>query len=277
MRLITWNTHSLVGKEKEQVEEEQRLTGEYLSELYPDIIALQEVNQPRTGKILAPHSEGRWYSCEKSIPLREGNYLKGLLSHMPSGYRGVWLPIKIGYERWDEGLAFIYRGDAVELRWLPISQSRDYGNWRTRMALMLRREGNTDWFCNLHMGWWDDKEDPFLFQWNRLSRVFPRGEQLWLLGDFNSSPDVRGQGYDVVARSGFYDCFSLAHRTRGEETVAIKKLDGWQNRGGEEGMRIDQIWCRYPARVERCQVCMDGKHGPLSSDHYGVWVDTNER
>ena len=253
------------------------MAGEYLTNLCPDVIALQEVNQPRTGRILSPQSDGRWHSCEKAVPLREGNYLTGLLSHMPAAYRGVWLPMKIGYDRWDEGLALIFRGEIAELRWLPVSQSRDFRNWRTRMAILMRRKGEEDWFCNLHLGWWEDGEETFPAQWNRLRSAFPRCEKLWLLGDFNSSPDVRGQGYDTVASSGFYDCFTLARRTRGEGTVAERNLDGWQERETEGGMRIDQIWCRYPARIEGCQVCMDGKDGPLLSDHYGVWVEINER
>ena len=277
MRLVTWNTHSLVGKEWEQVEREQRQTGEYLSRLCPDVIALQEVNQPREGRILPPNPRGRWYSCEKSIPIREGNYLVGVLGHLPPAYRGVWLPMKVGYDRFDEGLGLIFRGEVAELRWLPISASRSYENWRTRYALFLKRKGEEDWFCDLHLGWWEDGEEGFLSQWNRLRGAFPRSERLWLLGDFNSSPDLRGQGYDTVASSGFYDCFTLAQRTRGEETVARRDLDGWQKRGHEGSMRIDQIWCRYPARIESCQVCLDGQNGPSSSDHYGVWVEIYER
>jgi maltose 6'-phosphate phosphatase len=184
--------------------------------------------------------------------------------------------MKIGYDHWEEGLGFIFRGELAELRWLPISESRSYENWRTRMALLLKRRETTDWFCNLHMGWWDDEADPFLGQWGRLKSALPRSESLWLMGDFNASPDVKGQGYDAVASGGFYDCFTLANRTKGEETVMNTKLDGWQER--EAGvMRIDQIWCRYPARIERCFVCMNGKDGPVASDHCGVCVETGER
>ena len=277
MRLVTWNTHSLVGKEMEEIRRELGQVGAYLGSLSPDVIALQEVNQPRTGRILPPHREERWHSCERSIPLREGNYLVELLGRMPSSYRGVWLPMKVGYDRFDEGLAFLFRREMAELRWLPVSASRSYENWRTRYALLLKRRRDADWFCNLHLGWWEDEEESFRGQWERLKGAFPRSERLWLMGDFNSSPDLRGQGYDTVASGGFYDCFSLAKSTVGEETVAAKDLDGWRERKREGVLRIDQIWCRYPAKIGRCQVCMDGKEGPLVSDHYGVWIETDER
>ncbi|MBQ9085987.1 MAG: endonuclease/exonuclease/phosphatase family protein [Clostridia bacterium] len=277
MKLLTWNTHSLVGKEKEQIREEQRQVAAYLGEHCPDVVALQEVNQPREGAIVPRDSIERLSSCECHMPLREGNYLLDLMGELPAGYRGVWLPMKKSYDRWEEGLAFLYRGKAAELRWLPLSLSRDYNNWKTRMALFLRREGEADWFCNLHLGWWEDEEEPFLNQWHRLARALPRGERLWLMGDFNSSPDIRGEGYDTVASGGFYDCYTLARQRQGEETVTRTDLDGWRERASRGSMRIDQVWCRHPARIRVCRICMDGKEGPLVSDHYGVWVETDEK
>lgn len=277
MRLLSWNTHSLVGKKEEQIEGEIEAVGSYLSSLCPDVIALQEVNQPRDGEILPLEEGGSCVSCERQRPLRRGNYLVRLLSHMPSDYRGVWLPMKVGYGRWDEGLGFLFRGEMAELRWLTVSKERPYEDWQRRMGLLLRRTGQRTWFCNLHLSWWEDREEPFSEQWRRLSAALPRGEELWLMGDFNGPPHRRGESYDTVAAGGFYDCYALARHREGEATVAHGDLDGWRGRDAEGILRIDQIWCRHPARILSCEVCMNGKDGPLASDHFAVRVEAKEK
>ena len=88
----------------------------------------------------------------------------------------------------------------------PISKSEDYQNWRTRAVLGVQVEGISDWFYSVHMGWWDDAEEPFLNQWKPLeTHISEKSKQgtVWLMGDFNAPDDVSDQsrvvGFQISA------------------------------------------------------------------------------
>ena len=57
------------------------------------------------------------------------------------------------------------------------------------------------------MGWWKDEEEPFAAQWETLSQAAGAKQTAFLLGDFNSEADVRGEGYDLILRSGWQDTY----------------------------------------------------------------------
>ena len=92
---------------------------------------------------------------------------------------------------------------------------------------------------------------------------------IWLMGDCNSRADIRGEGYDLIRSSGWYDMYEMARMKDQGDTVS-GPIDGWKEEGLAPGMRIDYIWCseRVPAAVSR--VICNGINGPLVSDHYGL-------
>lgn len=49
-----------------------------------------------------------------------------------------------------------------------------------------------------------------------------------LLGDFNSEVDVRGDGYDLILRSGWQDTYRLAQQ-RDEGYTVVQAIDGWRD------------------------------------------------
>ena len=55
-------------------------------------------------------------------------------------------------------------------------------------------EGSSDWFFTVHMGWWNDEEEPFVDQWKCIQETLKdpkyREGTIWLMGDFNSQDDV---------------------------------------------------------------------------------------
>ena len=132
-------------------------------------------------------------------------------------------------------------------------------------------------------GWWDDEEEPFLNQWNRLNQTLEetgkRKQSVWLMGDFNSPAEVRGQGYDLVCRSGWQDTYVLAEKKDGGIT-ARPEIDGWKDRRSsgrekqETGMRLDYLFCSRPVHVAESRVVCSGKREPVVSDHYGVIIET---
>ena len=45
----------------------------------------------------------------------------------------------------------------------------DYDNWKTRKILGMQTEGSDDIFFTVHMGWWNDGEEPLKKQWKKKS------------------------------------------------------------------------------------------------------------
>ena len=272
MRLLTLNTHSLVG------EDFPGRAAEFFAALPgqdADVIALQEVNQTADAPVLPDSALEGFVPCGTDRPLRRDNYAAAVaraLREAGACYCWTWLPVKLGYGKYDEGLAFFSRRPIVSVESFFISRSRAYENWRTRKALVIRTEGDATRFCNLHMSWWRDTEEPFLPQWEIVQGHFDKAERVWLMGDFNNPPHIRGEGYDRMLLSGWYDSYLHAKRRFGEETVR-GDIDGWRGHAtGKDRLRIDQLWCNHPPRVQTYRTVFDGWEEPVVSDHFGVAI-----
>lgn len=279
MKLLTMNTHSLL-----EADYEHKLSAfiHFLLHERPDVIALQEVNQTlsaspaeyaqRIGFIPPPDS---------AAPLKQDNHALRIAAALyEAGVPCSWtyLPVKIGYGRYDEGLALLsLSGQISSVDACPVSLSRDYRNWRTRMALGIQTENCSEWFYSVHMGWWQDETDPFHLQWRNLSRHLDplrSNRCVWLLGDFNAPAEIRHQSYDLIASSGWQDSYLLAERKDGGITIP-GAIDGW--RGPDEfrhDMRIDQIWCSRPVPVLNYRTVFSGQSEPVISDHFGILIES---
>lgn len=159
-----------------------------------------------------------------------------------------------------------------------VSKVHDYKNWKTRKVLGIQIEDNKDWFYTVHMGWWEDEEEPFIDQWKQLNTILQSKNEsnIWIMGDFNSPSEIRGQGYDCVKESGWYDTYTLAEEKDSGFTVK-GKIDGWKkssdkNQLLQDKMRIDFIWCNNFVNVKSSKVVFNGNNEPIVSDHYGVMV-----
>jgi len=246
----------------------------------PELIALQEVNQSEN----APRADEASAAGMVPVPgcgvkLRSDNHALRLAcwlrrAGVPCSW--AWLPVKTSYGRFDEGLAMFSLHRRIEcVETMQLSRTGDYRSWKRRSALGVKPEGLSDWFYTVHMGWWDDEEEPFLHQWQTLHRAVSGKERVWLMGDFNAPAGVRGEGYDRIRADGWLDAWLLAEETRGGATVR-GKIDGWRDRSAhpDEGVRIDHIWTNRPARVRSAQVVFDGISEPQVSDHFGVLLET---
>ena len=292
MKLITLNTHSIVEPD---YEEKLYSFSRVVLEERPEILALQEVNQTvsaepapeiwleETGYLPCGRREGM-----EPATVRMDNHafrLAWLLKEGGYSMAWTWIPAKVGYGRYDEGLALFTVWPVGKTDQFFISESHDYQNWKTRRVLGMNilTPSGLRWFGCVHMGWWQDEEEPFREQWARLCaeleknwmKAEPGQEQeavkspIWLMGDCNSRADIRGEGYDLIRSSGWYDMYEMA-RLKDQGDTASGPIDGWKEEGSAPGMRIDHIWCseRVPAAVSR--VICNGINGPLVSDHYGL-------
>ena len=80
-------------------------------------------------------------------------------------------------------MALLSKKPIARVQQFLTSKTDDYENWKTRRILGIQPEGSSDWFFTVHMGWWNDEEEPFVDQWKCIQET--------LKGDFNSQDDVR--------------------------------------------------------------------------------------
>lgn len=270
MKLLTLNTHSLV---EDNYSTKLDAFVSAIAEQRPDIIALQEVNQTIAETQVDVISEG-YVPCVENIVIRKDNHVykaAELLEGAGVKYYWTWLPLKKGYNKYDEGIALMSRSRIIETDVVRISETDDYNNWKTRKIIGIRTEAAPDeWFFSVHYGWWDDLDEPFQNQWQKTVEYMKKYSRVWLMGDFNSPAEVRNEGYDMINSSGWYDSYTLA-KTRDNGITVGKVIDGWRDKvSGTDGMRIDQIWCSQKAEIASSEVIFNGANKPVVSDHYGV-------
>ena len=270
MKLLTLNTHSLV---EDNYSTKLDAFVSAIAEQRPDIIALQEVNQTISETQADVISEG-YVPCVENIVIRKDNHVykaAELLENAGVKYYWTWLPLKKGYDKYDEGIALMSRSRIIETDVVRISETDDYNNWKTRKIIGIRTEAAPDeWFFSVHYGWWDDLDEPFQNQWQKTAAHMKKYSRVWLMGDFNSPAEVRNEGYDMINGGGWYDSYTLA-KIRDNGITVGKVIDGWRDKvSGTDGMRIDQIWCSQKAEIASSEVIFNGANKPVVSDHYGV-------
>ena len=253
MKLMTINLHALPPSW-----EESKLVAfaDVIAKERPDVVALQELYQPME---------------VKGDPLTP---ILTALSERGACYHGLFRPVKVGYEQYWEGLGILSATPITALYFYPVSQTTDPYNWKKREILAVSAEGYpNELFCSLHLGRWDDPDEPFLQEWERtLNCLAPfEGKRIWLMGDFNNPAHRTGEGYARMIADGWQDCFLAACQREGDATVQ-GTIDGW----AEDALpkRIDFIFCNRPTGIDCARVIFDGVHSPNVSDHFGVWAET---
>ena len=280
MKLLTLNAHSLL-----EADYERKLVyfAEYALREQVDLIALQEVNQ----SVSAPEAEkwlldGQYALAEASRPVRADNHAAWaafLLRQAGVDCRWAYLPVKRGYGRFDEGVAILsVNREIVCADAQTISGNRDYSEWKRRGILGVRLGGLNGWFYSVHTGWWQDPEEPFEAQWNRMQAHLDqrKGEHVYLMGDFNCPSGLRGEGYDLIRKAGWHDLYEAAEEKRGCATV-LRGIDGWNKEPTDgPGVRIDYIFCSRPVRVRSVKTVFDGVNEMQISDHLGILAEIEE-
>ena len=271
MKLLTLNTHSLIEPEYEAKRE---IFVEFIAKEQPDVFALQEVNQ--TAAAPQPDAVPAGYTpCPgNAVPLKADNHAAAvarMLEQKGLFYHWSWLPAKIGYDRYDEGMAVFSRAPITQAENLLLSKSDNYNYWKTRRALGIC--AGDVWYYAVHLGWWKDEEEPFLDQWEKLSLTACAKDTAFLMGDFNSEADVRGEGYDLILHSGWKDTYRLA-KQRDDGYTVVQAIDGWRDAPDAAAKkRIDQIWCSRAVPVRSSRVVFRGTQEPQVSDHAGILLE----
>ena len=282
MKILTLNTHSL---QEENYQQKLSWFIEGILKEKPDIIAMQEVNQTADAELMAIEMLEGQYPIPGSMKIRQDNHAAQVAYRLRQA--GIecywaWLPIKLGYGKYDEGVAILSLGRKIRcVDKFPISKVNDYQNWRTRAVLGVQVEGMHDWFYSVHMGWWDEAENGFLEQWKTLSCCIATKRcysTIWLLGDFNAPDQVPGQSYEYIVACGWVDTYKTAqYKDSGITGPGI--IDGWREKltdKNAEGMRLDYIWCSDRKEIISSRVVFNGMKEPVVSDHFGVMIQVKE-
>ncbi|WP_277630719.1 endonuclease/exonuclease/phosphatase family protein [Atopococcus tabaci] len=271
MKLLTLNTHSWM---EEEALEKLTFLCEAIAAQQFDVIALQEVNQSIAAPLVEPSRLLSFEEANKEHPIKEDNFallLQEKLREKGLSYYWTWEPSHVGYDRYDEGLALLSLNPIEEVSSFFVSENKSYDNYKSRKALGIKSKGH--WYFSLHLGWWQDEEEPFSSQWEKAQKVFESLSGLiFLMGDFNNPADQKEEGYDSVSQQWF-DTYTLAEEKDNGFTVA-KAIDGWID--NQTGLRMDYIFSNHPVPVISSKVIFNGHHYPVISDHFGVAVETNE-
>ena len=272
MKILTLNTHSIIEK---NYEEKLVKFVEMIKEELPDVFALQEVNQSMAMPETGDASAVGYIACiDCEVTIRTDNHayrVAEMLLASGMKYQWTWVPAKVGYGIYDEGIAVFSKSTIEDICQFHISKSQDYNNWKTRKMLGIYT--NDMWFYSVHMGWWKDEEEPFAKQWDTVvKQLKERTQTCFVMGDFNSPADKKQEGYEYVIQSGWNDTWLMAKK-KDEGITVGGNIDGWNDKANQEEMRIDYIFCNKEILVESSEVIFNGKNYPIVSDHYGVVIE----
>lgn len=268
MKLLTLNTHSWM--EEKQVEKLDILCDAIITEGY-DLISLQEVNQTiKEESIDASHLQD-YQASTFDNQIKKDNFawlLQQNLAAKGFHYNWTWEPSHIGYDMYDEGLAFLSRCPIQNTQTFYASQSTDYTDYKSRKVLGIQVKDT--WYFNLHLGWWNDKREAFADQWTACETHFSvLSGPIFLLGDLNNPAQSSDEGYSLVTKN-WLDTYLLASKRDNGYTIQ-KQIDGWSD--NHEPLRIDFIFTNKPIQVHYSKVIFNGKNYPIISDHFGISID----
>lgn len=271
MYLFTLNTHSFL---EENWQEKQQILIETLAQEQPDIIALQEVNQPLDNPPATCLPQG---TIQHEIPLKEGNFalqLATALEKKQCGYTLIWVGMKQSYGKYEEGLCFLCKFVPQETTAFSVSKTEDPTHWRKRMVLGIKSQNH--WFYNVHFGRWDDSFDPFPHQWETFLQKVNLTKPMFVMGDFNAPRHLPEQGYALVLSRNFYDTHTLALEKEGDGT-AFGAIDGWQDAPKNAPLQtIDYIFTNQPTGVTASKTLFTPKQGKVISDHFALTITCKE-
>ncbi|MEA3321353.1 MAG: endonuclease/exonuclease/phosphatase family protein [Bacillota bacterium] len=260
MNLLTLNCHS--WQEENQMEKIQHIAKAIKEQAY-DVIALQEVSQSIAAEVVTGN-------------IKQNNFGLVLQQELEKigvpDYELVWDFAHMGYDTYEEGLAILTRHPIKKKHSFFVSKSTDTDFWKTRkiVGVTVEVQGEELSFYTCHLGWWDDKEEPGKYQMEQLLEQVKGTEPYFLMGDFNNSVHIEGEGYDYLTLTvGLHDTYLLASEKDSGVTVE-GSIAGWDE--NKQDLRIDLILASSPVKVISSNVVFNGRNREVVSDHYGVEV-----
>ncbi|HEM6237643.1 TPA: endonuclease/exonuclease/phosphatase family protein [Streptococcus suis] len=262
MKLLTVNVHAWL---EEDQHEKLDILAQTIAQKQYDVIALQEVNQLMTSPLVTKD-------------LRQDNYGLVLLEKLKdlgvADYSYFWSNSHIGYDRYDEGIAFLTKLPVYEVDAFYCSQNKDLTSILSRkiigLTVLYEKELIDIYSCHINLP--DSQEE------NQLENICSIVERTSsdrlkiLMGDFNTDALSNPKAYQAIRDLGLYDSYDLAEEKDAGITVE-KAIDGWAGHSQEK--RLDYIFLNQKKEVLSSLVIFNGENRPIISDHFGVEVEIN--
>ncbi len=260
MKLLTLNVHAWL---EDNQAEKIAIVAQTIVEKGYDVIALQEVNQ----LISAPTI---------SQALKEDNYgvmlLRQVNQLVERKYSLFWSNSHIGYDKYDEGIAFLTRLPVYEVDPFYCSQHQQPDSILSRkiLGLTLEYQGQLVDCYSCHINLPNAQGENQLDNIRTIVERSQSSNLKILMGDFNTDAITDPQSYQNIKALGLFDSYEMAVQKDTGITVE-KAIDGWRNHSEEK--RLDYIFLNQAKRVLSSQVIFNGKNKPIVSDHFGLEVE----
>ena len=260
MKILTLNVHAWI--EENQLEKIDILARTIAEKQY-DVIALQEVNQIMSEKIVY-------------ADIKEDNYgwvlLNKIAEYTDTEYYYHWSNSHIGYGKYDEGIGILTKHKLVNTDdfYCTYSQSVRSISSRKIISAEINYNGENVEFYSCHMNLPNCETEKMSDNLKTILNRNPIKILNLLMGDFNTDAINNKIDYDIILSEGLYDTYNMAEKKDNGITVN-KNIDGWKDSKNE--MRIDYVFANKEIKVKESKVIFNGENYPIVSDHYGIEVE----
>ena len=239
-----------------------------INDLDADIVCLQEVAEWRgdvSNPDQAPFGQGK---------SNAGKVIKNLLN---SEYYLFMDWSHYAWNEWREGVAILSKTAFTKTgsRFVSHSQRHDY--WKSRNIVAVTTSVKPFGTINVisaHTGWWDDKEEPFQYQFknialwrDQLKSDNPKSST-FVCGDLNIK--AGGAGYSMITQNyNFSDAYYVANPTGLTDATIGKGIDASDGKGD----RIDYLLLDKDSQLQVTsakRLFRKNDYGRVS-DHLGVF------
>ncbi|WP_421445002.1 endonuclease/exonuclease/phosphatase family protein [Streptococcus suis] len=262
MKLLTINVHAWL---EERQDEKLDVLAQTIAEKAYDVIALQEVNQLITADLVTKD-------------LKADNYGLILLEKLRAlgqfDYSYYWSNSHIGYDKYEEGIAFLTKLPVYEVDPFYCSQNKSVDSILSRkiMGLTVFYQDQLIDLYSCHINLPGSEEEDQLDNIHTIVERTGNRRFKILMGDFNTDAFSDREAYEAITELGLYDSYNLAMEK--DQGITVEKaIDGWAGHNQEK--RLDYIFLNQKKEVLSSLVIFNGENRPIISDHFGVEVEIN--